>query len=201
MTPAQLEERLDQLLLHWEGECVEFKEANDNRCLPDFDLSDPQHVVLQLPGRFIDENYSRTLLSHADLPWPEVLALDTIQKGQLPDEGLIRELRIRGLIEGRRPNIHVAAEVAAATDTQTDYIRHRAFDDSYYCDLILKYLQKFDRGCRSDFERLLDGKFSDLLTEKQQRKKVQNLLQKLRRQGKIESYGQTRSTEWRLIKP
>lgn len=30
MTPAQLEELLSRLLARWEGECVEFKEANDN---------------------------------------------------------------------------------------------------------------------------------------------------------------------------
>ncbi|MCC5842252.1 MAG: hypothetical protein JJT96_19205 [Opitutales bacterium] len=30
MTPTQLETRLSELLKRWEGECVEFKEANDN---------------------------------------------------------------------------------------------------------------------------------------------------------------------------
>src|SRR5690606_15811317 len=95
--------------------------------LPDFDLSDSGHVVLRLPGRFIDENYSRALLTHADLPWPQVLALDAIQKRLLPDEASIQLLRNQGLIEGRKPNLHVAAEIAAATDEKTDYIKHRAF--------------------------------------------------------------------------
>lgn len=166
--------------------------------LPDFDLSDPQHVVLQLPGRFIDENYSRTLLSHADLPWPEVLALDTIQKGQLPDEESISHLRGKGLVEGRRPRLHVTSEIAAATDTEPEYLHHKAFDDQYYCDLILQYLRQFKSARRSKFNRLLEGKLSDLMTPAQKRNKIKNLLQRLQREEKIEVDGKTKAAIWRM---
>jgi ATP-dependent DNA helicase RecG len=166
--------------------------------LPDFDLSDLDRVVLRLPGRFIDENYSRALLTHADLPWPEILAIDAIQKGLAADEDLVASLRYRGLIEGRKPNLHLAAEIAAATETEAEYIRHRAFDDRYFCDLILEYLKKFETGQRADFERLLEGKLSDLLDEKQKVKKIHNLLQRLRREGRIEPKGRTSGAVWRL---
>ncbi|MCC5805436.1 MAG: hypothetical protein JJU00_03820 [Opitutales bacterium] len=166
--------------------------------LPDFDLSDPRHVVLHLPGRFIDENYSRTLLSHADLPWPEILALDTIQKGQLPDEESIGRLRAKGLVEGRKPRLHVTSEIAAVTDTEPEYLHHKAFDDQYYCDLILQYLKQFRSARRSKFNRLLEGKLSDLLTPVQKRTKIKNLLQRLQREGKIEVEGKTNSAVWRI---
>jgi len=176
----------------WKGQ------ANRYLPLPDFDLSEPGHVVLRIQGRFIDENYSRTLLTHADLPWPDVLALDTIQKGKLPDDAVVHELRHRGLVEGRKPRLHVAADIAAATETEAEYIRHRAFDDRYFCDLVLEYLGKFGEGQRADFERLLDGKLSDLLNGKQKKTKIMNLLQRLRRAGKIQSAGRTRGGVWRL---
>jgi ATP-dependent DNA helicase RecG len=166
--------------------------------LPDYDLGEPGHVKLRIPGRFIDENYSRTLLAHADLPWPDVLALDKIQKGQIPDEGLIQDLRRRGLVEGRKPRLHVAADVAAATETEAEYIRHRAFDDSYYCDLILEYLKKFGEAKRENFSRLLEKKLSDLLTTKQKQKKIHNLLQRLRREGKVKVEGHGPGSVWRL---
>ena len=166
--------------------------------LPDFDLTVAGHVILRIQGRFIDENYSRALLAHADLPWSEVLALDNVQKGILPDDTALHTLRKQGLVEGRRPNFHVAAEIAAATDSEAEYIRHRAFDDRYFCDLILEFLKKFREGRRSDFERLLDGKLSDLLDSKQRNYKIDRLLQKLRREGKIEVKGQTRAGIWRL---
>ncbi|MDP1579510.1 MAG: putative DNA binding domain-containing protein [Candidatus Didemnitutus sp.] len=166
--------------------------------LPDFDLTEPDHVKLRLQGRFLDENYSRTLLAHADLPWPDVLALDIIQKGGSPDDDSVKDLRHRGLIEGRKPKLHVAADIAAATDTEAEYIRHRAFDDRYFCDLILDYLKTFKEGQRADFERLLDGKLSDLLNARQKQIKIRNLLQRLRREGKIRPNGKTRSATWIL---
>ena len=169
--------------------------------LPDFDLSEPGHVKLRLQGRFMDENYSRALLTHADLPWPDVLALDTVQKGGLPDDDLIQDLRHRGLVEGRKPKLHVAADIAAATETEAEYIRHRAFDDRYFCDLILDYLKTFKEGQRADFERLLEGKLSDLLNGKQKAKKIHNLLQRLRRDNQLETDGRTKGAVWRLKNP
>ena len=166
--------------------------------LPDYDLTDPAHVVLRIQGRFIDENYSRALLTHDDLPWPEILALDAIQKGTEPDEETLAALRRKGLIEGRKPALHVAAAVAAATGDTAEYIRHRAFDDAYYCDLIVQYLEKFGQGTRADFRRLILDKISDVLTEQQKEVKVMNLLQKLRRQGKILSDGRTSGGIWKL---
>ena len=166
--------------------------------LPDFDVSDPNHVILRIQGRFIDENYSRTLLSHEDLPWPEVLALDAIQKGVEPDEDALQALRRKGLIEGRRPALHVAASIAAATGDTAEYIRHRAFDDAYYCDLILEYLRKFGHGTRADFRRLILDKLSDMLTNQQKDDKLKNLLQKLRSDSKITREGQPPKSVWRL---
>jgi ATP-dependent DNA helicase RecG len=101
-------------------------------------------------------------------------------------------------VEGRKPNLHVTAEIAAVTDSEAEYIRHRAFDDRYFCDLILEFLRKFREGKRSDFERLLDGKLSDLLNSKQKAYKIDRLLQKLRREAKIEVKGQTRAGIWKL---
>lgn len=166
--------------------------------LPDFDLSEPDHVKLRIQGRFLDENYSRALLTHADLSWTEILALDLVQKGRPPDESVVQALRSKGLIEGRRPTLHVAASVAEATETEAEYIRHRAFDDRYFCDLIVAYLRQFKEGRRADFERLLSGKFSDLLSERQRSKKIHNLLQKLRKQNSIQPDGNTKAAVWRL---
>ena len=166
--------------------------------LPDYDLSEPGHVTLRIQGRFIDENYSRALLTHADLPWPDVLALDTIQKGRLPDDALMHGLRRRGLIEGRKPKVHVASAIAAATETEAEYLHHKAFDDAYYCDMIVEYLKKFGSAKRAKFNRLIEGKLSDLLSPAQKRMKVHNLLKRLQREGKITVNGKTQAAVWTL---
>lgn len=168
--------------------------------LPDYDLHDPVRVVLNLPGRFIDENYSHALLTRADVTLPDALALDRVQKGRVPDVEALRNLRQRGLVEGRKGRLHVAGNVAAATDTVDVYLNHRAFDDRYFCDLIVDYLRTSKKGeaRRADFDRLLAGKLSDLLDERQKRHKIRNLLQKLRREGRIVSDGNTAAAVWRL---
>ena len=97
--------------------------------------------------------------------------------------------------------LHVAAEIAAITGEQADYIKHRAFDDQYYCDLILKYLKTFGEGRRSDFERLIEGKLSDLLNTRQKQTKIRNLLQRLRQHGKIQVVGHTKGSVWRIAPP
>lgn len=165
--------------------------------LPEYDLSRPNHVVLHLSGRFLDENYSRALQSHQDLEWTDILALDHIQKGGMPDEATLFNLRKRGLIEGRRPNLRVAAELAPQ-ESKTDYLRHRAFDDEFYCKLILDYLAQYGHGSRGDFERLIADKLSSALSPKQKNEKIKTLLRKLRETGKIRAQGRGIAGTWEL---
>jgi len=169
--------------------------------LPDFDLSVPEHVVLRIQGRFIDENYSRVLFTHADMAWSEVLALDHVQKGALPDDETLLNLRKQGLVEGRKPNLHVTAEIAAATDSEAEYLHHRAFDDRYFCDLIVDYLKTFGSAKREKFNRLLEAKVSDLLTPAQKRGKIDRLLKRLQAEGKIRVDGYGKSAVWTLATP
>jgi ATP-dependent DNA helicase RecG len=173
-------------------------QANRYLPMPDYDSTGPDHVIMRLQGRFLDENYSRALLTHADLPWPELLALDTIQKGLETDEDLVASLRHQGLVEGRRPHLHVASHIAAATETEAEYLHHRAFDDTYYCDLIVEYLKKFGTAKRAKFNRLLEGKLSDLLSPAQKRSKINHLLARLQREGKIKVDGYGKAGVWKL---
>lgn len=63
---------------------------------------------------------------------------------------------------------------------------------------MIEYLRKFGEAKRAKFARLLENKLSDLLTAEQKKKKIHNLLQKLRREGlvKVEGYGP--GSLWRL---
>ncbi|MFZ1104997.1 MAG: RNA-binding domain-containing protein, partial [Hyphomicrobiaceae bacterium] len=48
--------------------------------LPDFEFDSGHRVVVMLLGKVLDENYTRTLLAKTDLPLPDVIALDKVQK-------------------------------------------------------------------------------------------------------------------------
>ncbi len=83
----------------------------------------------------------------------------------------------------------MAASIAAATDVKAAYIRNKAFDDGHYKKMIEAFLQKFKTGTRQDFEILITEKLSDVLTERQKKDKVKNILQAMKREGRIRLNG------------
>lgn len=147
----------------------------------------------------MDPAYTRLLMQRTDLPLTDVLALDRVQKRlPLPDEA-IRRLRHAKLIEGRKPHLHVAADVAAATGSKADYIRTRAQDDAHYASLVLDYLRQFGSASRLEIDDLLRPYLHDSLDPAQKRNKVTNLLAKMRRTGQIRNAGSTPRPRWELV--
>jgi ATP-dependent DNA helicase RecG len=169
--------------------------------LPDYELDDPKRVAVRLTGQVLDENYTQLLMSQAELELMDVIALDKVQKKRAIDEESFRRLKARKLIEGRRPNLFVSAQVAAATGDKAAYIRNRAFDKQHYKDMVVAYLEQFGEATRADLDELLVGKLSDALDEKQKRKFVTNLLQEMKRAGLILPDGTTRWAKWRMSRP
>jgi ATP-dependent DNA helicase RecG len=166
--------------------------------LPDYDLQQGEMVRLTIHGKIVDPAYSRLLMQRTGLALADVLALDRVQKGLPITDDAIRHLRRSRLIEGRKPNFHVSAQVAAATSTMADYVRTRAQDDEFYAKLLTDYLAGAGIASRKDVDRLLLNKLSDALTPDQKVKKVANLLTKLRRQGLIINTGPRAAPQWRL---
>lgn len=166
--------------------------------LPDYDLHEQDVVRLTIHGRIVDPAYSRLLMQRTGLPLADVLALDRVQKRLPISEDAARHLRIEGLIEGRKPHIHVSARIAAATSTKAEYIRTRAQDDDHYAKLITDYLTKFGVANRKELDNLLMDKLSDALTGEQKVKKIANLLTKLRRQGRIVNTGPRAAPQWKV---
>jgi ATP-dependent DNA helicase RecG len=166
--------------------------------LPDYDLSEPNVVRLTIHGRVVDQAYSRLLMQQTGLPLADVLALDRVQKRLPITEEAVRHLRRNHLIEGRKPNIHVSAKVAAATASKVEYIRTRSQDDEHYAKLVVDYLSKFGKAERSEVDKLLTDKLSDALSPEQKRDKISNLLTKMRRQHRIHNAGSRGKPEWRL---
>ena len=166
--------------------------------LPEYDLSEESRVTLKMPGRFVDENYSRLLAQNTELTFGEIFVLDRIQKGldvkKMAD--VVKELRSKGIIEGRQPKLRISSALVASAKEKADYIKHRAFDDSYYEDLILDYLKEFGKASREDINRLLMDKLSSALDEKQKNTKIRNLLQKMKKKGAVASEGATQSAVW-----
>jgi len=166
--------------------------------MPTYDLSEPERVKVRLIGQILDPNYTRMLMSQTSLELLDVIALDKVQKGLPISEEEIRSLRGKELIEGRKPNFHVSADVAKATDTMIDYLKKRGIDKDYCQRMVIELLQMQGVASRSEIESLLLGKLSDALDEDQKKNFIQNLLQAMRREGLLEVEGTTRWAKWRL---
>lgn len=164
--------------------------------LPEYDLNDTNHVHLTIYGKLINENYSSVLIENQDLSLDEVVVLDSIQKHREVSKEAVQILRKRKLIEGRYPNVFVAAHVAAATDDRAQYIKNKAFDVDHYQQLILKFLDQYKSATRQDIDKLIMNKLPEILNPAQKKNKIGNLLGTLRRMGLIENDGSDRKPKW-----
>lgn len=161
--------------------------------LPDYNLSD-RKVTVAIIGKVIDVNYARKLAQMKGLSLAEIMLLDKVQKNKELTKSEIQFLRNSGLIEGRKPNIHISSMVASETGQKADYIKQRGIEDDYCKKIILDYLIQFKEGKSRDFEKILLSKLADRLSFQQKKNKIKNILQSLKNEGKIVPYGKL----WKL---
>jgi ATP-dependent DNA helicase RecG len=166
--------------------------------LPDYDLSTPERVQVAISGRILDERYTQLLMQQPDLSLNEVILLDRIQKGLPINRDEHQQLKKQKLVEGRFPNLIVSASVAKATGETARHIRERGFEKQYYLDLILQLVQEHGPVARKEVDALLLPKLPERLSEGQKLRKVQNLMQELRRAGRIERTGTLEGAQWIL---
>lgn len=130
--------------------------------LPEYELLN-QRVKVTITGRVIDMAYARKLAQMPDLRLENIILLDRVQKRRPLTAEQAAYLRRQSLIEGRKPNFHISAEVASHSGTQADYLRTRGLDDRHYKGLICEYLERFKTAKRSDIDQFLLDKLSSVL--------------------------------------
>ena len=152
--------------------------------LPDYDLA-PNKVKVTFVGKVIDDNYARKLVTMPDLSLWDIILLDKVVKRKALGYDEIKHLKNKHLIEGRKPNFYVSISVAKATGDHSDYIKQRGIDDEYCQKIILDYLKNFGKGKSLNFKKILIDKLPDALNKEKKENKIRNVLQKLRKDGKI----------------
>lgn len=168
--------------------------------MPDYKI-EPERVEVALFGRILDESYAKLLASDPELSLHDVIYLDRIVKKISVDDTVIKELRDKGLIEGRKPNLYISAAVAKATGDKASYTKNRAFDKQYYFDLIKKAIKQHGSLSRKDIDDLLWKKLPDNITDAQRKTKINNLINEL--SNKLEhicNQGSDRSPKWVLCR-
>jgi len=169
--------------------------------LPDYDLDTAGQVSVSIPGRILDERYTRVLMEQPHLTLAQVMLLDRVQKGQRIEREEFGRLKAAGLVEGRYPSVMVSGAIAKATGETARHIRERGFNKQYYVELILALVREHGPVARTEVDELLIPKLPDRLSEQQKRAKVHNLLQELRRQKLIANGGSRGEPRWVLAQP
>ena len=148
--------------------------------MPGYNLSKMEQVEVTVHGRVLNENYTKVLFENPEIDLETVYLLDKVQKGERISREEANALRKLGLVEGKLPNLIISATIAESLDQKAQYIKNKGFDDAYYKQLIIDYLKKWEKGKKSDFDKLLIDKLPGSMTEKQKKDKVRNLLAALR---------------------
>lgn len=169
--------------------------------LPDYDLTKPGSVTVNLDGRILDEQYTRLLMDRTDLSLDEVMLLDRVQRKQRIGKDDHGKLKTVGLIEGRYPNLMVAGSIAKATGETGRHIRERGFDKKYYLDLIMALVREHGPVTRHDVDEALLSKLPDRLTVEQKKTRIHNLLSELARKGAIWNAGSNFRSLWEISNP
>lgn len=163
--------------------------------LPEYQL-EQKRVQVTITGRVLDISYARKLAELPSLALDDIILLDRVQKQKSLSDAQVRHLKAQRLIEGRKPNFHISAQVARHSNDKAQYILNRGFDDDHYKSLICQLIEKFGSAKRVDIDKLLVDKLPEVLDIQQKANKIKNLLQALKKQGVIEPKGKL----WQMSK-
>jgi ATP-dependent DNA helicase RecG len=167
--------------------------------LPDYEGSTGAQTVFNVMGQTLSLDYSRLLMEQPELDLATVLLLDMLQKGHPLSTEQRRDLRQRGLAEGRGARTTVSAGVAAAIGREAEYVDTTGLDGQHFRALVLKLLALGPQP-RASINRLLLGKLpTNIAGEKRRREYIKALLQEMARRGEIENIGgPTQAARWAL---
>ena len=168
--------------------------------LPTYDLNTINRVTVTVYGKILDKNYTQLLYSNEDLDMRTVFLLDKVQKQEVVSKESFKDLKKKGLVEGRYPNVFVSFKVADIVGQKAAYVRNKGLDDDICKQLIIKALQSMGEASKRDLMEVLEKALPEVLSDEQKSKKVSNLLQAMKKDGIVVTTGTNRYAKWYLIK-
>lgn len=166
--------------------------------LPSYDLSVPNRVKVTLYGKILDRNYTQLLYSNNNLDLQTVFLLDKVQKNERISKVQSDMLKKAGLVEGRYPYIFVSYKVANMVGQKTEYLKNRGLNNDVCKQLIMNALETMGGASASELKAVLSGALPAFMDEKQQAKKISNILQSMKKDGVANVIGTGHAARWYL---
>ena len=151
--------------------------------MPKYDLTGGK-VVCEIIGNVLDENFARILANNPKLTLSEIILLDKVQKHETITKDALALLKKKGYVEGRKKTLFLSYRIASESrhvEMKADYIKNKGFDDAYYKQLITEYIIRYGKASRKEIDTLLWGKLPEVLSDRQKKDKITNLLANLRK--------------------
>lgn len=167
--------------------------------LPSYDLTDINRVKVTLYGKILDRNYTELLHANGKLDFRKVFLLDLVQKKETISKTDYLMLKKEKLVEGRYPHIYVSYNVANLVGHKEDYVLNRGLKNDVYRQMILNALETMGEATVLELRTVLIGTFPSHMDEKQQSRKVSNILQVMKKDGIVEVKGTAHSARWKKI--
>ena len=165
--------------------------------LPSYDLTDINRVKVTLYGKILDRNYTELLHANGNLDLRKVFLLDLIQKKETISKADYLTLKKEKLVEGRYPHIYVSYNVANLVGHKEDYVLNRGLKNDVYRQMILNALETMGEATVLELRTVLVGTFPSHMDEKQQSRKVSNILQVMKKEGIVEVHGTAHGARWK----
>lgn len=160
--------------------------------LPDYVFVDDT-VNVEIAGKVLDMDYAQKIANLPDIDLPTMIILDKVHRGRTITKKQADILRQSNLIEGRYPNIYISRKVAEHTKDAATYLKHKGVDGPMLEQAIEDLLRINKKVRTQDIRTHLINQLSHSLSEPQRAKKIENALQKLRKNNKITFDKTTRS--------
>ncbi|MHB8279732.1 MAG: RNA-binding domain-containing protein [Candidatus Humimicrobiaceae bacterium] len=175
----------------------------DGKGIPDFNESEPDYVVLNIPSKVQDINfveYLQKISSEKQITLDEIgdiIFMENIRaEGKSNNKEKISKFIKLNLIEkvglGRGVRYILSKEYYGFINKKEEYTRRKWIDKNIQKELLLQYFKDHKKGKISDFMKLFDNKLNRL--------QIQKLLSELRSSGLVFFDGKPRSQSsyWKL---
>jgi ATP-dependent DNA helicase RecG len=164
--------------------------------MPDYDLANNM-VKATLIGKVLDMEYAKVLARNPSLSLSEIIMLDSVQKKKPITDSEAQILRSKSLIEGKKPNYIISANIAQSTGQVATYLNLKGEDTAYCTQKLLELIRMNRTGTdRKEIRALLRNKLPEHLTEKQRNNRISYFLKRLKENGLIENKGSDKNPNW-----
>jgi ATP-dependent DNA helicase RecG len=115
--------------------------------MPDYEIDAiNKEVGVTIYGNAIDERYTKLLKQNESLTLDDCILLDAVQKKHKISEQDAKSLAVKGLIEGKYPEIYLSESISRSTGQLGDYVKNRGMKRQYYKDMVISFLEKNPSG-------------------------------------------------------